>query len=254
MELGPVVYSKIRDESVSLKNRMSDLKRYLDLHPQMEIDGEKLQDLIVERAVSMLPAEPENEWDRQPRRTPSMDGFARALDLDGFTVTEGVLRRTLPTDIGLPATESELMRLLGTHRLDMPKGHLQQAIDAHARGNWAGANGQMRTFIEGLLDSLAERVAPGALGVPSGHARRTKLAAAGFLSVPLNEWGDNGSGFINGLMRRLHPEGPHPGLSDKDDSTFRLHVVLLTATLLLRRFDRGPGIPQENRTVPGRPW
>jgi hypothetical protein len=57
----------------------------------------------------------------------------------------------------------------------------------------------------------------------------------------LNEWDDDGKGFINGLVKRLHPQGPHPGLSDEDDSTFRLHVVLLTATLLLRRFARGPG-------------
>jgi hypothetical protein len=53
----------------------------------------------------------------------------------------------------------------------------------------------------------------------------------------LNEWDDNGLGFVNGLVKRLHPHGSHPGLSDQDDSTFRLHTVLLTARLFLVRFD-----------------
>jgi hypothetical protein len=96
---------------------------------------------------------------------------------------------------------------------------------------------QFRSFLDGLLDEIAERIDPAATNLPSGQARRTKLAASGFLSRPLNEWDDNGHGFINGLVKRLHPHGSHPGLSDQDDSTFRLHTVLLTARLLLVRFD-----------------
>jgi hypothetical protein len=56
-----------------------------------------------------------------------------------------------------------------------------------------------------------------------------------FLSRDTNEWEDNGRGFINGLIYRLHPHGSHPGISDEEDSTFRLHIVLVTARLLLRR-------------------
>ena len=37
---------------------------------------------------------------------------------------------------------------------------------------------------------------------------------------------------------RLHPQGPHPWLSDEHDSTFRLHLVLLTAQLLLNRLQQ----------------
>jgi hypothetical protein len=130
------------------------------------------------------------------------------------------------------------MRLMTKYSLATPRGHLQQALDAHARGNWAGANGQIRTFFDALLDAIAESVAPTAAALSSGQPRRSKLASHGFLSIPLNEWADDGKGYINGLVKRLHPAGPHPGLSDEDDSTFRLHTVLLTATLLLRRLDR----------------
>ncbi|MGO9837288.1 MAG: hypothetical protein ACLP1X_24100 [Polyangiaceae bacterium] len=57
-----------------------------------------------------------------------------------------------------------------------------------------------------------------------------------FLLRELNEWDDNGLGFFNGLIKRLHPQGSHPGLSEDEDSTFRLHIVLLTARLVLKRF------------------
>jgi hypothetical protein len=147
-------------------------------------------------------------------------------------------RRILPADIGLPTTESELTRLLDRHAFDTAKGHLEQALENHARGNWAAANGQLRTFFDALLDTIAERLDTTATNLPTGHARRSKLASLNFLSIPLNEWDNDGRGFINGLVKRLHPQGAHPGLSDDDDCTFRVHVVLLTAALLLRRFDQ----------------
>lgn len=240
MELGPAVYTQIRTDPVSLKNRLSDLKQFVDANPGTAIDGAPLEDLLVERGATFLPPPPDHEWSRPARVTPAMERFARALELDGYVVSEGVLRRNLPTDIGLPETESELMRLLTRHGLDTAKGHLEQAVDAHARGNWAGANGQIRTFLDALLDTITERIDPATSTLATGQPRRAKLASWGFLSVALNEWADDGKGFLNGLVKRLHPQGPHPGLSDEDDCTFRLHVVLLTATLLLQRFDRGP--------------
>jgi len=39
------------------------------------------------------------------------------------------------------------------------------------------------------------------------------------------------------VFKRLHPQGAHPGLSDEEDSTFRLHMVLLLCWLFLRRLD-----------------
>jgi hypothetical protein len=131
-----------------------------------------------------------------------------------------------------------LIRLLGRHNFGTAKGHLEQALENHARGNWAAANGQLRTFFDALLDTIAERLDATAASLSSGHARRSRLASLGFLSVPLNEWEDHGLGFINGLVKRLHTEGAHPGLSGDDECTFRLHVVLLTAALLVRRFDQ----------------
>ncbi len=236
-DLGPEVYKAIRDDTVSAKKRMNDLKQFVDAHPAHQVDGGFLENVLVERAALLFPT-PDPDWPAEPLR-PDMEKFSRALEQDGFLVTAGSLRRILPADIGLPTTESELIRLLDRHNFGTAKGHLEQALENHARGNWAAANSQLRTFFDALLDVIAERLDATAAALPSGQARRAKLASLGFLSVPLNEWDDDGRGFINGLVKRLHPQGAHPGLSDDDDCTFRLHVVLLTAALLVRRFDQG---------------
>jgi hypothetical protein len=138
----------------------------------------------------------------------------------------------------LAEAESDLLRLLVRHGFGIAKGHLEQAFDNHARGQWAPANASLRGFLDGLLDAIAEKIHPSAARLDSGQPRRTKFAARGFFIRELNEWDDDGKGFINGLTKRLHPHGSHPGLSDQDDSTFRLHIVLITARLLLVRFDR----------------
>src|SRR5262249_49495693 len=76
-------------------------------------------------------------------------GLVHNLERDGFTVAEKTLRRVLPVDIGLPAAQSEVDRLLDKHGFNIPKSQLAQAIDAHARGNWASANGHFRHSSKG---------------------------------------------------------------------------------------------------------
>ena len=56
---------------------------------------------------------------------------------------------------------------------EVPRGHLDQAIAAHARGDWAAANAQLRTFTESLFDHIAETLTPqGNRVLPAGHQRR----------------------------------------------------------------------------------
>lgn len=201
-----------------------------ELPPNYPVDGgEVLRDALVENAVTLLPGygyDTDNPGAEETYLPPRAAEFLRGLERDGFTVSGGALRRTLPLDIGLPTTQSEVDRLLTKHGFTVPKGHLEQAIDAHVRGNWAGANGQFRPFFEGLLDAIAARLAPSVAG------SLRALVTAEFVQRDLNE-----RDFIQGLMKRLHTKGPHPGLSGEEDSTFRFHLVLLTARLLLSRFD-----------------
>lgn len=165
--------------------------------------------------------------------------FVRALERDGFTVERGVVRRALPDVLDLPAADDEVHMLLERHGMTTSLGHLDQAIRAHSEGHWAAANGQLRTFYEGLFDEIGSLLDAALLDVKPGETRRQRLAnmTPPFLSRDLNEWSDDGKNFVNGVLKRLHSQGSHPGLSDEEDCTFRLHLTLLVARLFLRRLD-----------------
>jgi hypothetical protein len=227
----------------SVTERLNCLIRFVDQQPHYRLEeGKRLTDKLVERAAELLPKpETPRPWDDQPSiPLPSTTAFLTALDRDGFRVTDGAICRALPANLKLPEAEDEIVRLLNKHGFSVAKGHLAQAFAAHAEGHWASANAQIRSFLDDLTDRIAEKLDPAAASLGSGQGRRAKLAALGFLSRDLNEWDDNGNAFFNGLVKRLHPHGSHPGLSDQDDSTFRLHIVLLTARLLLVRYDTRP--------------
>ncbi|KAB2737444.1 hypothetical protein [Brucella anthropi] len=172
--------------------------------------------------------------------------FERGLARDGYIVVwddrgkNPSIRAALPDEIQLPQTDDEVHELLKTYNFSVPLGHLDQAIEAHTRGDWAAANGQLRTFIESLFDDIARNVRPQeAAARPTSENRRALLAEVGFLAIDRNEWTPDGKNYINGLFKMLHTEGSHPGLSDEDHSTFRLHVVLVTARTFLRRLHLG---------------
>jgi len=240
LELGPDFPQLSGGERLAVSRRLNNIMSVFDQTRDHQIeDGRLLGDALVEKAVLLLqPKRSIAPW-LEPVSRPSEAALLRALELEGFTISEGTLRRTLPAEADLPGAESEIMRLLDVHGFATAKGHLQQAIDAHSQGAWASANSQFRTFLEGLLDEIAAKLDPKARTLGSSQARRAHLANIDppFLLRTLNEWDDNGLGFINGLVRRLHPAGSHPGLSDEADSTFRLHVVLVTTRLLLVRFN-----------------
>jgi hypothetical protein len=229
LSLGPNIL--IRGETVSVSKRTGDFLKYLDDNPDRQVGGDWLSDVFVEKLVARLPIS-SYQWESLHRIA-----LLRALKIDGYTMVDGKLMHALPAEIELPEAEEQLLTLLSKHGFVTARGHLGQARVAHTRGDWAAANSQTRTFLDALLDEMAERLDPTAASLPSGQPRRERLASLDFFISGLNEWSPKGTGFINGLVRRLHPEGAHPGLSNEDDSTFRLHLVLLTTDLLLKRFD-----------------
>lgn len=202
--------------------------------PDALVDGQPLSRLVVEAAVEVIFS---HEYQR---KRGAFDAFLRTLESDGFVVEGKQLRSALPGNLDLPAADDEVHLLLKRHGLKTSLGHLDQAITAHAQGSWAAANSQLRTFYESLFDEIARLLDPNnGPATKAGEARRQLLAnrVPPFISRDLNEWSDDGKNFVNGTLKRLHPRGSHPGLSDEEDSTFRLHLVLLTARLFLRRFD-----------------
>lgn len=177
---------------------------------------------------------------------PEQAAFLRGLALDGYVVSwdedsrAPLLRAALPDEVDLPAADDEVHQILKHFNFAVSMGHLDQAIEAHTRGDWAAANSQTRSFLEGLLDDIALHLDPQkASQQPSSENRRALLAERGFLSKDRNEWTADGKNYVNGLFKMLHTDGSHPGLSDEDHSTFRLHLVLITGRTLLRRLKSG---------------
>ena len=221
-----------KDVSVKSKsNRMASLVLQNGFHMVQTVDGQMtMTEAVIREAVKLLPAT--NETERE--------SFLRGLARDGYVVEElsglPFLRAALPDEIDLPVADDEVHVLLKHFTFLTSLGHLDQAIDAHARGDWAAANAQMRTFLEGLFDEIARHEFPTEIeNRKTSENRRNLLAEKGFLSSARNEMTTDGKSFISGLFKMLHSDGSHPGLSDEDHSTFRLHLVLITARTVLRR-------------------
>lgn len=105
-------------------------------------------------------------------------------------------------------------------------GHYRQAIEAFGSGNWASANSQLRAFFEELVRNAGGIPA----GAGTGHVQRAfdALQAAGRLVVGEQQFGKD-------LWSLLHANGSHPGLSDQDESRFRLLALTGYARYLLER-------------------
>src|ERR1700730_6968853 len=100
LELGPEYSRWVGSESISLTKRLNNLMQVLDQNPARQTgDGELLQDKIVEKAISFLPAtESEHPWPAAPTPSASEAALLRGLELDGFSLVGGILRRTLPSE------------------------------------------------------------------------------------------------------------------------------------------------------------
>ena len=246
----------------SIYARISDLARIAIEENVVVVTTEgpmSLERALIARALSSPPGN---------RERPEWIKLVTGLRLDGFDAAEEmedlprrypwdnhgksnrfVLRRMLPEEVpGMDFREmqSALSMALVRHGFTVAKGHLDQAISAFSRGEWAAANAQLRTFLQDLLDQIAVRL--GCDEACSDDTKREYLASppsGPFFLTQYNEWvNDRGRpAFVLGLWARLHPQGSHPGLSEEDDCTFRLQVTLITARLFLRRLDQRASAP-----------
>ena len=227
----------IPDRNSYLRERANAIAAYLIEHPDEQgPNGSNLTFEIIEELAQDIPDPDEYFWDSEDRYSKLRNSLSR----DGYRVENGKLKSILPDAIDLPGKESELETLLNRFGFSTSRGHLDQAIAAHTRGEWASANAQLRSFIESLFDEIANQLIDQTQLPSTSHRRRELLATIDppFFMTSLNEWqiGNNG-GFVQGFWRRLHPQGSHPGLSDETDCTFRLHLVVLVGHHFLKRFE-----------------
>ncbi len=221
-----------------IKEKITSIAQYLIDNPQLlGPGGANLQYEFLELAVKRHKKRPNFE---NPFETISFEDkrYIKLINLlkkDGYTIEDGTIRQILPSQIPLVTQENELENFLSKHRFIKAKGHYDQAIAAHGRGQWAAANAQLRTFVEELFNELQSRICPG--NYSNSLEKKQALAKNGFFIKDYNEFLSNGTGFVEGFWKRLHPSGSHPGLSEENDSTFRLHLVILVSHYFLSRFD-----------------
>ena len=98
------------------------------------IDGVMtLAEAIVRAAVEVAINHPDHERALVFRRGLSRDGFSISHDQYG---QRPQLRASLPQEIDLPKSDDEVHDLLAKFRYLQSMSHLDQAIQAHTRGDW----------------------------------------------------------------------------------------------------------------------
>jgi len=150
-----------------------------------------------------------------------------ALAADGWEFDEGD-DRLVPTVPALRVTEEVtwIEADLKRRGWNTAAGHYRQATDAFASGNWASANSQLRAFFEDLVQNAGD--------LPTGGGTGQVQRAFDALQAA-NKLVDGEQQFGKDLWKLLHPHGSHPGLSDQDESRFRLLALTGYARYLLRR-------------------
>lgn len=205
---------------------------------------------ILEKHIRENPALEQNEWGAQlPERTIA-ERFSEAntrlfnsIKRDGYTINIDRIVPLIPEELIATDTENELFRLLDHFNFNTSRGHLEQAIDNHANGNWAGANAQFRTYMESLFQEVTNYLLPQRAYTNIGDAinwlSNPTILNPVLLQTHLNEVPTTNLNypFINGLFKRLHPTGSHPGLSDEEDCTFRYHSLIVFTRYLLSRLE-----------------
>ncbi|HHK5544928.1 hypothetical protein COA19_03260 [Bacillus thuringiensis] len=161
----------------------------------------------------------------------------RLLLKDGFVIRDRQLVRMVDSTIDYVENEGLLLKLLDKYNYSIAKGHYTQAVNAFTRGDWAACNSQIRTFVEELLCKIAEDITGNTF--VNSHSARTALSQSSpkLFYPELNEWLNDGKGYFETFWKRLHPQGSHPGLSDENDSMFRLNIVQISILEILRRYD-----------------
>ena len=173
---------------VSVPRKLSLVARAVLAHPDQVVHtlegSATLAEALIREALALV---------RRGFTFREQTALLRGLARDGYFLEEDEetravrLRAALPAEIALPETDDEVRSLLRQLGFQVPAGHLDQAIEAHTRGDWAAANAQARTFFESLLDAIAFTVdCVAASGCPTSENRRAMLATKGFVAIDRN--------------------------------------------------------------------
>jgi hypothetical protein len=160
------------------------------------------------------------------------------LEADGYVVSaDGALTPAVP-NLDDPDPPSEAVeRLLRRFGFNEAEDHRRQALDAYRTGNnCASANAQARAFLLSLVSAIHCTLIPGQ--TVDEKAMRDALTRLDppFLRPDLKEWDASGKNtFLHGVLSRFAQDGPHPGLSSREEAKFRLRLADVIALDWLER-------------------
>jgi len=159
---------------------------------------------------------------------PNRDRLLNTLSLDGYEYNahSGKLIPTTPDPASLAPEISKLEQDLTDAGLTVAVTHYKQAYENFTAGSWEACNGAVRSFLENLFIEL-ERGSSGE-NVADALAAIQRLKNAGYLDVKEHH-------MFNGFWKNIHDEGPHHGISSKEEALFRLHVGTAIGRYLLQR-------------------
>jgi hypothetical protein len=179
---------------------------------------------MVVEGLRELRLNPETDLSRGP-----WPEIIRVLRSDGFEIHNGSLVHSVGGTPEADALIGVLEARLDELGWDAPLLHLKQARENLTLGYWEAANAALRSFLQGVFDSLAETVSDyPPKGLEPGGKRRMFLEKQGVFSE------DEGR-LVQALFAVLNTKGPHPGTSDEGDCVSRLMLATGVAWRVLAR-------------------
>ncbi len=171
-----------------------------------------------------------NDPQKSKRGRTTYTSFQQALRADGLDLVEGRVAPFLSPAVDPAKEEGLLESRLKNYGFDVALNHLEQATDNAAREQWEAANGQIRSFLEALCNSIASRIYQGNESPPTQGQARKYLADSGFLN-------SKESDLLKALFQVLHGEGGHAGKSSSDDCRRRLLMAEAMSNYYLERLN-----------------
>ena len=149
-----------------------------------------------------------------------------SLAVDGYEWGGDGLVPAMPVPAQPAPQVSALEMELDGHHLVVAATHYRQAIDNFVDGNCEAANGQLRSFLEALFQGVG--VSNGAQANVGADAAVLHLRRLGFLDDPECQ-------FLRAFWAGVQDNGPHAGLTNKEEARFRLHAATAIARYILHK-------------------
>ena len=230
-EIGQLMFKYGLDVRYSGPNRLTRLGNVF--HPlisenadEAEMEGAKelLEEIVAEFSHA-------DEWGVvNAQRHELYESFQQALRVEGLDLVEGRVVLFLSPVVEPHQEQGVLEARLEHWGFSVAANHLDDAVDAASRGKWTSANGQIRSFLEGLCEAIAVTIHSGPEKVPVRGAARKFLAEQGFLN-------EEESALLKSLFDVLHGEGSHSGTSSSNDCHRRRLMAVSMANYYLERLE-----------------